>query len=1460
MKRFLFIVIALIMFIGVIVKPSDSASFTYTQRRKEIKVGVITLSGAPCANARPYIFFVLDQRTDLKPPGWEFVNPAAPARANRTVIDCHPGLGANTPIFKNSSAYWEVPLSSTSMATLTKYDLLYLSLPQSNWASPPLDAVDAEKLRKFVDAGGQLWLDGSPQSTNWPSGTPFFTPFPSFSTASGGYAQIVSRHHPIVSYPYWLSDFDVNYLGPQGVSGRSIDANPNWYQPIILNSANGKPAVAVCEYGSGHVIVTSGDVGFGIAGSIADDTLSLDIGNRIVSNANPVCLKFAYNVIAWSAVYSTSHRDARHSGRSRDQVSAPMVNKFTFIGASFGMTTPAFLKGVFFVSDNNGTVRAFDADPKSDLDMDSSPDDGYVDPPDAPYDLIWQFQIPGASAISSPTVATVPIGGGQIAEVVFVAVGQGGVVALEAFPRDPISGKLLPTTKEVPYWKPSLERPTMSFATPPMASPPPAPTYYQGWVYAACKGASGGLMVAQAVSPPEARFPLYPNTAPSGDEYLERWEFPSGGLAGALSLGDIVGSPSIGWVKDETSEALDLMVYLSCRASSLGTVQISGRVFGLVLAVRNERLKPVPGRVSPTGWVIYEGRSGMPDAVGQKNPLLWQQNVTYTARAQDQNGNPIAVNITPVASSAGRYNVQASTPNQRAAAIYLDYLIEPTTNRQITAFDAPSVTVNNQPIEAHINSTPAIAENDIVYYGVVRGGQSGGLGDYRGGQLYAFREGGPTRDQVKWNYYIAPGAIRDFLTNPAGVPLPQLQFKGTPVIGDNIVYAAVAGEGSAGGSGAGAILAFEANPEFCFYLDNDLDTNKPITIKQIDWLMDPTGSLPPLPISLRGANFDTFTEGKITIKNFYGINLTPSSDVVISYWSTDGILHEETHYAFPYRMNEQGFIPALQPRPAVNDKWNNLLWYFIPHHRDPATGNVTPCRGISGSPTLIGDYLYFICDDGHLMAIEAKPHLNDPDIPKNGQVFGDIKPANSPAKSHVKWDEDLKIVGPTSSGGAEAAQWAIASAGGYIGVVTSNAFMVYHNPTTIIADSNRILEVDGSASVLWMCEGTIERGAAGGAPIPGGTGMLTTRRKSFNRPTAVKKIGTGEYICADTGNNRVVRFDRGGTTILEITTFLDPLGKLDPGDPSALRGPTDVVTWTNRERDPVTNQMAVVQHYLIADKGNHRVLDLALRLNAATGEPLQPVGFVVLWSSRTHNLGKKYAYQTAQIAPNPADPNEFFVLAAISNYAVGGVVVGSVSPERIGSSIVLLKYRKLTDSNNLVWQYGDGLLLPEVISETNLGPISGLTYFARYYEADKFTDVICDIAGVHVRRTDGSWWHLLSQDYQAIPRKIEGWDTPLPLGIPLRATSAKLVDKTRLLITNSYLGTDAPPPIVPGVRDVHGEVVEVDMSPTAPEGTILMSVPRPQAILSPGTPPALLGIDYILEGTSILAEPGFAER
>ena len=84
----------------------QARGYTYITTQRTVNAGIINISNSNV----PYIFYVFNQRSDIKPFGWNVVNPIS--------------NGASP----NSSAYWNVDLANDTVSQLLQYNVLFLQV------------------------------------------------------------------------------------------------------------------------------------------------------------------------------------------------------------------------------------------------------------------------------------------------------------------------------------------------------------------------------------------------------------------------------------------------------------------------------------------------------------------------------------------------------------------------------------------------------------------------------------------------------------------------------------------------------------------------------------------------------------------------------------------------------------------------------------------------------------------------------------------------------------------------------------------------------------------------------------------------------------------------------------------------------------------------------------------------------------------------------------------------------------------------------------------------------------------------------------------------------------------------------------------------------------------------------------------------------------------------------------
>ncbi len=1449
--RVKFIIPSLIFFISLrLTQAAFGASFIYSESRKVVRVCNLLLpgngSGSNAAGWNAGMFAVLDQRLDLKPPGWDFVNPLAPPIVTPDIRSRYAGftaLSVGQYVTKSMPCYWDVKLDEVTLSRLLQFDLVYLAVPQG--VTINLEPAQRELLRKLVDSGAQLWIDwcGSGSSAMGKSGcgfSSFFLDNTDFESAPSGRkpAFVTSRHHPLISYPFWLDQTEINYLGTpnaHGVAsdGSSNDPFPAVFTGVVRNGAPGAlPQVAAGQYGSGHIILTANNIGGGIVrggfGGIPNPAF-----------AAPQDVKFAYNVVSWGSTYTTTYKDAGHSSSAQQGPGAPLVKRWEFTNAGGAPgAAAAIYKGVIFYSDANGVLHAFDGIPQQDLDGDGNPDDGVPDLSlGAPYDEIWRTSI--GSAISGPTVCTWP-GGGSFApgmDVVLIRTSD-AVVGVQAFPT-PLSGP--PARQMVMPGIPSI-------------SDLPAPTYHNSIIYAV--GGTGYLYCYDPLAG-------------------QRWAIPEPTALWALSSRP--SSPTVGWTQDIGTKALDLMAYWCAAPTGFSGPTPNDQLYSAIFSTRNEPLLRQgtniaatrynnarnidPGwklwGVLPTGCIDLSTTATLPVAVaGQFQLPTTGLPANFTA-------------ATPVFADYQFTRVPPSPLNQNLLPRHR-YSPKPEATAAGSTVPAYQVTGTN--------ATVAMGPDGTLYMVGDRGtsSQVAAVQEY-GPRLTVTPGSAPVPPAVSDWYYWLGGAqnsideTNDFTLdliddsapnvphNPnrsLGLALQLGNFKavGPPAVTDEAVYVTAKGVDGAGNS-ATALFAFARKHSFQIKIGPDVnfyDTTGnllPVKIWQPN-VFQPV-SFPPLLEAGRvpSQNID-YGRRTITVDNF------DQSDLLIG------------------SIEKRPLVAGVPVTVLVGDidvpvdwrQFTNLLWYFIPYAPETILPSslVAPtnrAQGTPSPPTVLGDYVYFGTQDGHIYAVrtDARPS-------RGKQIFG-IKPNYMP---QTVWDKSNKDVAWQEKVSSGEFTRPVSGAGGLLAAVSSGGLAVFDSPTTLIVDNNRILEVDGGSQAVWSLDGTTQQQLHGSDPnTPTG---YSARKTPFSRPSVARITEGNSLVVCDSGNNRIVKVDRAGQVQWEIRDFEDPLRLLASGEPRTLAGPTDVRMWSSAEKDPLdpNGPMAFVYHYLVADRDNFRMLDLVVRFDA-NGKPLPIPGAVdnnqpvtaLNWVSSSRREGRLLRYETAQTFVRDASGN-VDALSAVSNYSIEQAPL--VAPaDAQGGGIVRLDYATVTMSgNNAVWTYhrpgkvtGEA---PNIMVGGKEHKLVGPRFFERFWvSAGVFHDIICDNEGVW-ELDDGAAvvWSLSSNQYKnSLPQ-----DSPSGIianrGVPLRASSAKVLPNGNMLITNEFTGLGA------GGAEFHGEVFEVNRqganpSVLDPPNKILWSAPAITLATNPAPPPLVNPVQEI-KGSYIIEQPTFADR
>ncbi len=410
--------------------------------------------------AAPYAFQNLDQASTIKPGGWTFTNPFAPGSVTTENLDRAAELGATDAaplgayVTKSYAAYWTMRLSQLSDIQMSSYDVLLIAPRQRLSLNP----TEREKLRRFVDGGGVLWVDTSGPGETPQKDIPNNLPFAVQSAPASGNAYS-DPQDPLLNGPRKVTGNDLTLLNRSGGLGliKPYNGNPPTANERALVGefsryrgaawVGNSPVVASARLGDGAIVVTAR----GAAEYLSQGNAGANLGFRnAVNSANGLgataraAARLAVNIVSLGSNYQQPAGGSHKQGSASADPGSPVLSRFTAegvygpgnaIGQGVPVGSPVTYKGflvasIHDVANNNYRVVVFDAVPGRDLDGDGDPDDGIVNNAgvvqDAwrdtsigrSLDVVWISQA-FPSPISVPVCAETPeAGGGDVVLVV----------------------------------------------------------------------------------------------------------------------------------------------------------------------------------------------------------------------------------------------------------------------------------------------------------------------------------------------------------------------------------------------------------------------------------------------------------------------------------------------------------------------------------------------------------------------------------------------------------------------------------------------------------------------------------------------------------------------------------------------------------------------------------------------------------------------------------------------------------------------------------------------------------------------------------------------------------------------------------------------------------------------------------------------------------------------------------
>jgi hypothetical protein len=1172
----------------------------YEPRTVPVNVGVVMFSANDNLVRDVYTFYAMDRRTDLKPLGLSFRNPFAQAGTTR-----------------NQAAYWLVDVSRLNDNQLARYKILLIS--RTSWGGRGgMTAEIREKLRRFVDGGGVLWVDMPQQGA---SGTLFFPEVaPVANTAA---INIVNLNHPLLRGYYTLTPAEMASMGLRGRGfgggALNISANRPVLQIVTAVDAN-TPVIAAATYGSGRIIVSAAGIAAAINAPLVDTDGSVpERAREYLMEAVPdLELKFAYNLVRWAGAGSSDAFNARRANAVADQYGAPLGIRWRDPGTQYNIAngTPVVYGGLVFVVSGNNLI-CYDAVPSRDLDGDGRADDGIPDyERGESFDKVWEVNLGGQS--SPPVVVETPRG---LQVIVLVDTQVPQVRGYWALPRD--SQGRIPSEGQHAWTPVALP----AAATPRTADGQiPAPIVIDNTLLlvpslhqAGTQQSAGFFAVLLSDNPDVVRSR---NVTPN------EWYQPRTGNAGNWLLPAAAGYvPNYG-----QGGGNDIVVYFGTTrdVGGTGTNQVEG-VQAFWIGAKGEVLTPA---INSAG--VYQGylrsritgraRYYVPDDISNPlHPRVFRID-NDTGQFDDITGqcefNPIA--------EQGRINYSGPVTG---FTFIVDYYID---WAYATNFNIMFRTFASLPPFSDSNAVPpqrlrgfTLAPNGILY---ITTGTVETDANAASGSVIALQEQSPPTQQqtrggskVLWRWQshggysqIVPGSTDPIIVPPSTiyrepneyfmrfvgqflrfshdyVPRPNEEpqrqwmnftFRGAPIYYDGAVYAFAEGQARVGPFGFPytVIIALDAEPEqFVIDLGAPIAATGDIRISQRDY-----GRSGPNPIT------------NIVSSLTYSPN-SPNPDIKVDYTTgqiritgfaqADGggqirLLENVLSLTQPVQISIGNTFntPPVDPD-SIAGNWNNLRWYAV------LLG-----QQLQANPVVVGDTMYLPCEItvptdsglqtfGGILGIATDPYRLQPDLAQRKGQAGTIPrvdPAN-PLKyqSIIRWpfiDDLITNLEEDPDPGAflrelfrrfaEGFQTGtglspIAVGEGLMVISSSQGLHAYSRQSTIIADESRLLEVDTAGRVVWSTENT---------QLDFYTGSIVSSKARYPiTPNArVYRYGENELLIVEPERNRVAILDRAGAEIRTITQFIPDRVPLRDNNGNI----TQIVNLRNESVAPNSNYIA----------------------------------------------------------------------------------------------------------------------------------------------------------------------------------------------------------------------------------------------------------------------------------------------
>lgn len=653
----------------------------YAFRKVDIRAAYLHLSGDHVATGvgqsltAPFVWFNLDSNLALKPAGWNIYNPLAPGWLDPSEVAFFSARYANTPtgrsaVNKRTVRYWWQNVSEMADDDFAQLDVALLQVTTPNLAVSP---SDREKLRRFVDKGGVLWIDYTYGSLDQTQGGPVsyrvYTPAQPLIGAQADYKSTLLRYPMAIASgevgvlaagpayagmplsnmaPSDLTLESAGAIAPLLSSAIGVSGEYSLFKTVAGIGVGTPPSVSFAKIGDGYVVATTRGLSEGlnrIGNNLNREFYAADPAGQTgqTSRAGVVATaisKFVINAISLTTQSTQTGSGSRKNYSSFIDTGSPLLQLWaapystpTGVTSPYSTTTnqfrpPVIYKGMSFsVADDR--VFVHDANPKNDADRDGNVDDGVQDFFMGNEEDFIFSTAPVGGGISSAVCVEVPSpAAGVPTDQLLVTTSDGRLLVYPIF--DPVTRRC-PASEVVPpiaALSPGLGG-TASLAP---GDVPHAPTVHEGIAYVVDTVSSAGTFLGRVWQANLRTLQVVRSNSLGGNAFV------FGGTGNAIQR--ISSSPTVGYISIlDNSGGMDKVMYLPLAPQGAPNIANAG-LMSVWLGAKGEKpseVTPSPGAVIITtraatqgGLPLYEG-AAVGDPLGIRISLVKGNGVVVPA-------------------------------------------------------------------------------------------------------------------------------------------------------------------------------------------------------------------------------------------------------------------------------------------------------------------------------------------------------------------------------------------------------------------------------------------------------------------------------------------------------------------------------------------------------------------------------------------------------------------------------------------------------------------------------------------------------------------------------------------------------------------------------------------------------------------------------------------------------------